>query len=110
MTNIYLTIMDYSDQIRAILSETHGISLAQTEFFIPRFFHQQIKKNQFLIKPGQVSNSLSVILEGSFRVYREMDSVEHTLHFFTEKDWIADHDSFVAQKPSENFIQAIENS
>src|SRR5205085_9517898 len=62
------------------------------------------------LNPGQASHSLALILEGAFRLYREDEIIEHTLHFFTEYNWIADQESFVTQKASENFIQSVENS
>lgn len=102
--------MDHLNQIKTSLSKLPGLSPHHTEAFLPKFHHQSFKKNDYLLKPGQTSSFLSIILNGAFRVYREDETTEHTLHFFTEDDWIADHESFVAQKPSQNFIEAVENS
>lgn len=100
--------MDHIDQIRHSLQKIKSLSSDHIESFLPRFIHQQLKKNDFLLKPGQVSNFMSVVLKGSFRVYRPDENGDHTLHFFTEHEWMADYESFVVQKPSQNFIQAIE--
>jgi CRP-like cAMP-binding protein len=102
--------MDHIDQIKTAFSKLPGLTSHQIDAFLPKFIHQSFKKNQYILRPGLVSSSLSIILAGAFRVYREDEITDHTLHFFTEHDWIADHDSFVGQKPSENFIQAVENS
>jgi|SRR5689334_17422180 len=100
--------MDHIDQIRQSLQKIKGISSGHIESFLPRFIHQPLKKNDFLLKPGQVSNFMSVVLTGSFRLYRPDEAGDHTLHFFTEDEWVGDFESFVVQKPSANFIQAIE--
>lgn len=100
--------MNHLDQIRTSLFKIKGLSSEHFEAFLPRFIHQPLKKNDFLLRPGQVSNFMSILLNGSLRVFRTDDSGDHTLHFFTEHEWVADYESFVVQKPSENFIQAIE--
>jgi CRP-like cAMP-binding protein len=102
--------MFHLDQIKTALFKIPGLTPGQTEAFLPKFHHQAFKKYEFLLRPGQVSNFLSIILSGAFRVYREDETNEHTLHFFTESNWIADHESFIVQKPSENFIEAVENA
>jgi CRP-like cAMP-binding protein len=102
--------MDHVSQIRTSLQKIKGIASDHLESFLPRFIHQSLKKNDFLLKPGQVSNFMAVVLSGSFRVYRPDQTSDHTLHFFTEHEWVADYESFVVQKPSENFIQAIESA
>jgi CRP-like cAMP-binding protein len=100
--------MDHIDQIRQSLQKIKAISSEHIETFLPRFLHQTLKKNDFLLRPGHVSNYMAVVLTGSFRVYRPGETDDHTLHFFTEHEWMADYESFVVQKPSENFIQAME--
>jgi CRP-like cAMP-binding protein len=102
--------MFHLDQIKTALSKIHGLTQDQTEAFLSKFIHQPFRKGEFLLKPGQVSNFLSLVLNGAFRIYREDETAEHTLHFFTENDWIADNESFIVQKPSENFIEAVENA
>src|SRR5205085_7203056 len=97
-------------QIKTALSRLPGFTQYQIDAFLPKFIHQNIRKNDFFLKPGQASHSLALILEGAFRLYREDEIIEHTLHFFTEYNWIADQESFVTQKASENFIQSVENS
>lgn len=61
-----------------------------------------------LLHEGQTCDFVAIVLKGSFRLYNP----EHnqTLNFFTEKDWAADHDSFIKQQPSVNIIEAVEDS
>jgi CRP-like cAMP-binding protein len=107
---MFVIEMDSPDKIKAALSKFPGLSPHHIDAFLPKFHHQPCKKNEYLLKPGQTSSFLTLILTGAFRVYREDETTEHTLHFFTEHQWIADHESFVSQKPSQNFIEAVENS
>lgn len=72
-------------------------------------FKKLLKKN-FLIKPGQISNSFSFINYGSLRFYTYTEQSELTITFFTENQWVADIESLLTQQPSENYIEALEHS
>ena len=43
-------------------------------------------------------------------MFLRKDEKEHTLHFFTEQNWIGDLESFTGQKPTVNHIQATESA
>ncbi len=72
---------------------------------------QTIKKNELLIREGETSQSLYFVEKGSLRHYKDIDGYsELTLNLFIEGDWVFDHHSFIGQKPSENYIQAFEDT
>jgi CRP-like cAMP-binding protein len=79
-------------------------------------FHQQlkvmeIKKDECLIKEGQVCQSFYFINQGSFRHYTIQDNGEEaTLNLFIQKEWILEYKSFMTQQPSLNIIQATMDS
>jgi CRP-like cAMP-binding protein len=82
----------------------------QVRLFLEKVTVQSFRKNECLLSPPKVCRWAAIVLKGSFRMFRKTEEKEHTLHFFTEKDWIGDLESFVSQQPSQNYIQAMEKS
>ena len=65
----------------------------------------------FLIKEGQVNCDFYFVNSGCFRHYLVLDDGnEQTLNLHIEGDWFVDPKSFLAQKPSDAIIEAIEDS
>lgn len=71
---------------------------------------RELKKGETLLKTGQICNFVAFVNKGSLRYFNNASENELTLHFFVENDWVADYQSFVSQKSSENVIQAFEDS
>ncbi len=78
--------------------------------FADRLTFKKLKKKNFLIQPNQISNRLSFVNQGSLRFYTHTEQGELTMGFFTENQWVADIESLLMQQPSENHIEALENS
>jgi CRP-like cAMP-binding protein len=53
---------------------------------------------------------MGFINSGSFRIYYLADDKEINTHFSFENEFVVDYDSFLQQKPSRYFIQALEDS
>jgi CRP-like cAMP-binding protein len=71
----------------------------------------KLKRKEFLLKEGQVCRSLYFVERGCLRMYFIDDKLnEQITHFALEHWWIADHFSFLDNKPSPYFIQTIEKS
>jgi CRP-like cAMP-binding protein len=70
-----------------------------------------LKKDDILIKEGQVCKSFYFINEGSFRHYTVQDTGEEAvINLFIPHEWMFEYKSFVKQQPSENIIQATTDS
>ena len=69
-----------------------------------------VKKHEIILAEGQVCNFVIIVLSGSLRQFHAAEEKEHTLNFFCEYDFAADHESFTGQKPSANVIAALEDS
>ena len=66
-----------------------------------------IKKEDCLIKEGQVCQSFYFINQGNFRHYTIRDNGEEaTLNLFIQHDWVFEYKSFMTQQPSVNIIRA----
>jgi CRP-like cAMP-binding protein len=70
-----------------------------------------IKKDECLIKEGQVSQTFYFVNQGAFRHYTIQDNGEEaTLNLFIRSEWVLEHKSFITQQPSQNIIQAVTDS
>ncbi len=64
------------------------------------------KKEDYLLKEGQVCNSLFFIDSGYCRSYYNQDGIERTLQFYFENEVATNIDSFATGNKSDYFIQA----
>jgi CRP/FNR family transcriptional regulator, anaerobic regulatory protein len=96
--------------IRRSLTLIHDFSETQIQAFIARVKTKTLSKKEFLLRPGQTCNYIAFVSKGSLRVFSLSEGVEHTYHFFTEFNWVAEYESFIAQKQTLNFIQALEQT
>ena len=70
-----------------------------------------VKKDDFLIREGQVSQTFYFINHGGFRHYTIQDNgVDPTINLFVKAEWMFEYKSFVTQQPSQNVIQAVTDS
>lgn len=69
-----------------------------------------VGKNQVLLAKGEVSNEFYFILEGSVRLFYEMELEEKTAFFYFENMFVSSYESFTKQIPSKHCLQAIEQS
>lgn len=75
------------------------------------FFEKKVKKNDFLLSRGNVSNHMRFIVEGCMKVYYlNEDGTERIYQFGIEGWWVNDLYSYLTQSPSEYFIKAIQNT
>jgi CRP-like cAMP-binding protein len=69
-----------------------------------------VKKKTFLLKEGEVCDFEAFILKGCTRTYYlDKDGVETILLFAVEEWWVSDISSFSEQKPSNLFIETLED-
>lgn len=71
----------------------------------------KLKRKDFLLKEGQICQSIYFVEKGCLRMYFIDDKLnEQITQFALERWWMADHFSFIDNKPSPYFIQTIEKS
>ena len=81
------------------------------EIFLDHLEKVTIEKKKFLLEPDQVCRAQYFILSGCLRTfYFNEKGIEQTLLFAIENWWITEHDSFVNEKPSQHYIQALEDA
>jgi len=75
------------------------------------YTERKIKRKQFILQEGEVSNKNTFIVEGCFRMYMvDHNGKEHNLQFAIENWWIGDIGSFHSDTPTKLNIEALENS
>lgn len=68
-----------------------------------------LSKKDHFIQSGEVCKDLGFILSGSVRLYHVKDGEEITGYFCLNNEFISSYTSFLKQKPSLPYIQALEN-
>lgn len=80
------------------------------------FFHsllrlRKVKKKQFLLQEGEICDFEGFILKGCIKTYYlDKEGVETILLFAVEDWWVSDITSFSERKPSNLFIETLEDS
>jgi CRP-like cAMP-binding protein len=72
---------------------------------------RSIRKRQSILQEGDICKHYTYVVSGCFRMFSvDKKGVEHNIQFAAESDWISDIGSFFSEKPSQLFIEAIEQS
>jgi CRP-like cAMP-binding protein len=71
---------------------------------------KNFKKDDFLLKEGQVSVDTYFIMEGCVREFTLVDGEEKTTDFFTEGQWVISLNNFGHRTPSESNLVCVENT
>ena len=99
----------------AFLDKISPLSQAIREYFLTVMVERNIRRNEFLVKAGQINNNLYFINKGLVRCYylkkdeREMSDREVSIYFFMENDVIASTWSYINQKPGQEWMIALED-
>ena len=97
------------EEILQLLCAIHALSPECVDHLRKVVKFQKVKKGAFLLKPGHINDRLFFIKKGLLRCYYLMNDRELTDWFFWEGDAVVSIDSYYDQKPSKDFIQAIED-
>ena len=92
---------------------TSHISLDEDEIeaFCNLFEQKIVKKKSFLLREAEICKFEGFVTKGIFRVYHiDQNGVEQILYFAIENWWVTDIDSFTHERPSQLFIEALEDS
>jgi len=101
--NISPIIKHFSDYIPLDEIEIKELESKLTE--------KKVKRRQFILQEGDMCRHYTFVVNGCFKMYKvDNKGVEHNLQFATENGWIADIGSFHSGKPSELYIEAVEQS
>lgn len=78
--------------------------------FEPHLTTRQLREKDFFLSAGKTCKEIGFINIGAFRTYYLAEDREINTQFVFENSFAVDYDSFLQQKPSRYFIQALEDS
>ncbi|TDE03471.1 Crp/Fnr family transcriptional regulator [Flavobacterium hiemivividum] len=102
---------EYLNQFIQHLKETIAFNESEEELIVSCLEIKYLKKKESVLEPGEVSNHMRYIAKGSMRVYHlDENTQEQTLQLGVENWWVNDLYSYLSERPSRMFIQAIESA
>jgi CRP-like cAMP-binding protein len=79
------------------------------EKLVGLMFTKKVNKKDYLLKEGEICKDIFYVQKGLLRVYIINDGKEVNTWFVREGDFITSISSFHKQKPSEHYIDALED-
>ena len=99
------------EEIDQFVAKYIALSEEELAFFHSLLRHRKVKKKNFLLQEGEVCDFEGFILKGCIRTYYlDKQGVETILLFAVEEWWVSDISSFSERKPSNLFIETIEDT
>ncbi|PWB27306.1 Crp/Fnr family transcriptional regulator [Flavobacterium sp. HTF] len=87
------------------------LSPDQEKLLLSKIKYRKAGRKDFLLKEYEVCSSYYFVTKGCLRFYRNTENgFEQILQFAISGWWISDFQSFETEKPSEYFIQAVQNT
>ena len=83
---------------------------AELEDIVTLFKRRTVKKNDYLLRQGEHCKDLVFVQQGCLRLYYIADGIEVSVWFALKHSSAIEIYSFISQKPSDYFLQAIEDS
>lgn len=97
-------------EIDTFIARYIHLSEEELAFFHSLLKHKKVKKKHFLLQEGEICDFEAFILKGCIRsYYLDKEGVETILLFAVEEWWVSDLTSFSEQKPSNLFIETVED-
>ncbi len=69
-----------------------------------------IAKNEQILKQGEHCNFIAFIQKGSFRFFYDKEGEAKITAFFFQGDFVSNYRSFLTGKPSDHFIEAMQDA
>jgi CRP/FNR family transcriptional regulator, anaerobic regulatory protein len=96
------------DNILTNLNKYIALSEEEKSAFCSMLTRKSLKRKEFLYQSGDICKSVAFISSGCLRYFYITEGEEQTGQFFFEKSWYTDYESFLSEKPTNQFIQALE--
>lgn len=98
------------EQIERSIAQFIRLDQEELDLFRSLLTVKELKKKELLLRSGENCRNIYFINSGCIRYYYLVDGEEKTAQFFFENGWYTDYESFLSGDPSENFIEAIEDT
>lgn len=105
------TIIEVMENYKKHLQSIINFSDENWEIIEKTLVEKQVKKNEFIMVPGEYSEDYYFVESGVIRSYTiDENGKEHVLQFGTENWIVSDRNSSFCKQQSKFYIQAIEDS
>jgi CRP-like cAMP-binding protein len=102
---------DLKEQLRKNISDIVHLTDEQMELILGYFKPLHVKRNELLLRAGEQSQYMNFVGKGCLRIFFiKQDGQEVTRYLAFENIFATGLASFIAQKPSMEYMQAMENS
>jgi CRP-like cAMP-binding protein len=96
--------------LKKYLSNYARFSEDELELITSRFKSKSVRKNQYLLKQGDICKDLVFVQKGCLRLYYVKEDIEVSVWFAFPQSSAIEIYSFISEKPTDYFLQSIEDS
>ena len=96
--------------LKKFISKYVTLSDVEMEDITDKFKGKVVKKNDYLLREGDTCKDLVFVEKGCLRLYYLKDDIEVSVWFAFQQSSAIEIYSFISGKPSNYFLQAIEDS
>ncbi|MES1222425.1 MAG: Crp/Fnr family transcriptional regulator [Bacteroidota bacterium] len=101
---------DFPPLFIELFTNTMGLNEEEFELFCSHFRELNIRKKDFYLKEGSISNAKAYVKKGCSRSFViDENGKEHILSFGFEDWWLADFESYHSGNPGKENFQALED-
>ena len=93
-----------------VIEQLINLTPAEKKLVQDLFKEKKYKKGDFFLAEGETCKHVGFITKGIVRYYINDEGEEKTYGFSKENDFVSNYESFVPQTPSQQIIQALEDS
>lgn len=97
-------------ELKKFISNYVTLGPAELDDIANRFSSRTVKKNDYLLREGQVCKDIIFVQQGCLRLYNSSGDVETSVWFSFAHTSAIEIASFISGQPSSYYIQAIEDS
>jgi CRP-like cAMP-binding protein len=92
-----------------VFSSFNPVGKGVESFLLKNMYYDRIPKGGYLVRSGEVCDSLAFVIRGIMRSFIEEDGKEATTRFGMEHEFVTTLDSFILHTPTLENIQAVED-
>lgn len=96
--------------LKKFIANYVNLSIAEMNSIANRFNKKAVKKNEYVLREGQVCKDLIFVEEGCLRLFYISNGIEVSVWFSFKHSSAIEISSFLSGKPTQYFLQAIEDS
>ena len=105
-----LSVIVMNTNLKKFISKYVNLSDVELEDITNKFKSKVVKKNDYLLKQGNICKDLVFVQKGCLRLYYLKDDIEVSVWFAFQQSSAIEIYSFISENPSNYFLQAIEDS